>query len=97
MKSALTTTLLLLAFCLATEAAHAQKFDDLAPTPPMGWNSWNKFGCNVDEQLIRETAEAMVASGMKEAGLDTTVPGHEGLMVRLARVAGNVGDTGRTH
>jgi alpha-galactosidase len=41
---------------------------DLAKTPPMGWNSWNKFGCNVSEALIRETADAMVASGMKDAG-----------------------------
>ena len=40
----------------------------LAPTPPMGWNSWNKFGCNVSESLIRETADAMVSSGMKAAG-----------------------------
>jgi alpha-galactosidase len=48
--------------------AMAQKFDGLARTPQMGWNSWNKFGCNVSEQLIRETADAMVASGMKDAG-----------------------------
>jgi alpha-galactosidase len=34
----------------------------------MGWNSWNKFQCNVDERLIRETADAMVSSGMKDAG-----------------------------
>jgi alpha-galactosidase len=34
----------------------------------MGWNSWNKFGCNVSEQLIRETADAMVTSGMRDAG-----------------------------
>lgn len=40
----------------------------LAATPPMGWNSWNKFGCRIDEQLIRETADAMVSSGMKDAG-----------------------------
>ncbi len=40
----------------------------LARTPPMGWNSWNKFGCNVDEELIRSAADAMVASGMKDAG-----------------------------
>jgi alpha-galactosidase len=40
----------------------------LAPTPPMGWNSWNKFGCNVSEKLIREIADAMVNSGMKTAG-----------------------------
>lgn len=44
------------------------KFDGLALTPPMGWNSWNKFACNVDEKLIREIADAMVSSGMKDAG-----------------------------
>ena len=44
------------------------KFENLALTPPMGWNSWNKFACNVDEKLIREIADAMVASGMKDAG-----------------------------
>jgi alpha-galactosidase len=43
-------------------------FDSLARTPPMGWNSWNKFACNVSERLIRETADAMVESGMKDAG-----------------------------
>ena len=42
--------------------------DGLAPTPPMGWNSWNRFQANVDERLIRETAEAMVETGMREAG-----------------------------
>ena len=40
----------------------------LAQTPPMGWNSWNKFACNVSEQLIRETADAMVSTGMQSAG-----------------------------
>jgi len=40
----------------------------LAQTPPMGWNSWNKFACHVNEQLIRETADAMITSGMKAAG-----------------------------
>jgi alpha-galactosidase len=40
----------------------------LARTPPMGWNSWNHFGCNVSEQLIRETADAMASSGMRDAG-----------------------------
>ena len=40
----------------------------LARTPPMGWNSWNKFACNVSEQLIKEIADAMVATGMKKAG-----------------------------
>ena len=36
----------------------AQKFDGLALTPPMGWNSWNKFASNVDETMIRATADA---------------------------------------
>jgi alpha-galactosidase len=40
----------------------------LAPTPPMGWNSWNKFHCDVGDQLIREMADAMVITGMKAAG-----------------------------
>jgi alpha-galactosidase len=40
----------------------------LAKTPPMGWNSWNKFGCEVSEKLVKEMADAMVASGMKDAG-----------------------------
>ena len=44
------------------------KYPGLALTPPMGWNSWNRFACNVDENLIRQTAVAMVESGMKEAG-----------------------------
>ena len=45
----------------------------LASTPPMGWNSWNKFGCNVSEDLIRQMADAMVKSGMKDAGYQYVV------------------------
>lgn len=52
---------------------YAQKFEGLAKTPPMGWNSWNKFGCNVSEKLIMETADAMVLSGMKDAGYQYVV------------------------
>jgi len=40
----------------------------LALTPPMGWNTWNKFACNVNEKLIRTAADNMVSSGMKDAG-----------------------------
>lgn len=59
---------MLLLVVLPFSALQAQKFQGMALTPPMGWNSWNKFGCNVDERLIRETAEAMAANGMKDAG-----------------------------
>ena len=40
----------------------------LARTPPMGWNSWNKFHCGINETIIKQTADAMVASGMRDAG-----------------------------
>ena len=42
----------------------------LALTPPMGWNSWNKFACNVSEDMIRSMADAVVKSGMKDAGYE---------------------------
>jgi alpha-galactosidase len=48
--------------------ASAQKFDGLAATPQMGWNSWNTFACDINEQLIRDTADVMVKSGLKDAG-----------------------------
>jgi len=40
----------------------------ISPTPPMGWNSWNNFNCNVSSARIEEAADAIVASGMKDAG-----------------------------
>lgn len=46
----------------------AQKFENLAPTPPMGWNSWNTFQTNISDQLVRGIADVMVSSGMKDAG-----------------------------
>ena len=48
---------------LITPALPAAQDKPLASTPPMGWNSWNKFGCNVSEDLIRQMADAMVKSG----------------------------------
>jgi alpha-galactosidase len=55
-------------FALLLAAPLAALDDGLARTPPMGWNSWNKFGCNVSEDLIKTMADAMVSSGMKDAG-----------------------------
>jgi alpha-galactosidase len=40
----------------------------LARTPPMGWNSWNKFRTRIDDKTVREIADAMVATGMRDAG-----------------------------
>lgn len=56
----------LLAFSGPAGAADLDR--SLAPTPPMGWNSWNRFRCNVSEKLVREVAEALVKSGMRDAG-----------------------------
>ncbi|WP_229505605.1 glycoside hydrolase family 27 protein [Massilia genomosp. 1] len=64
------TTLLMAAALLPGARASAQKFDTLAATPQMGWNSWNRFACNIDEKLIRETVDAMVRIGMKDAGYE---------------------------
>jgi alpha-galactosidase len=36
--------------------------------PPMGWNSWNRFGCNIDENLIKQTADAIVANNLDDLG-----------------------------
>ncbi len=41
--------------------------------PPMGWNSWNTFGENINEQLIMETADAMVETGLRDAGYEYVV------------------------
>ena len=57
-----------------TFQAAAQKFNNLALTPPMGWNSWNKFACeNVNEKVLRDMADAMISSGMKSAGYEYVV------------------------
>lgn len=42
----------------------------LASTPPMGWNSWNTFGTEINEDLIKETADAMVKYGYRDAGYE---------------------------
>jgi alpha-galactosidase len=63
---------LLLILCLSP-CVLAQKFKGLAPTPPMGWNSWNTFGTKIDEKLVKEMAEALIKSGMQEAGYNYIV------------------------
>ncbi|MER5267060.1 ricin-type beta-trefoil lectin domain protein [Actinosynnema sp. NPDC002837] len=44
-----------------------------ALTPPMGWNSWNSFGCGITEAQVRQAADAMVSSGMRDAGYQYVV------------------------
>ncbi|MFI6027302.1 glycoside hydrolase family 27 protein [Amycolatopsis magusensis] len=70
-KRALLATLALLATASTTGAAAGAA--EPAPTPALGWNSWNTFGCDINEQLIRDTADAMVSSGMAAAGYEYVV------------------------
>jgi alpha-galactosidase len=57
---------------MGTPAAQALE-NGVARTPPMGWNSWNTFGCNINETLIRQMADAIVSSGMGDLGYQYVV------------------------
>ncbi|RIB28539.1 Glycoside Hydrolase Family 27 protein [Gigaspora rosea] len=53
----------------------------LGRTPPMGWNTWNHFQCQVNEQLLKDSADAMIELGFYKAGykylnLDDCWEGH---------------------
>lgn len=62
-KLLLAVSLLLL--CVTT---YAQKWEGLAATPQMGWSSWNKFQGDINEQIIVQITDAMVSSGLRDAG-----------------------------
>ena len=49
-------------------ALHKVRDNGLARTPPMGWNSWNKFAGRVSDEIVRGIADAMVSNGMRDAG-----------------------------
>src|SRR5712692_4367956 len=53
---------------LPLPALHKVPDNGLARTPPMGWNSWNKFASRVDDATVRSIADAMAGNGMKAAG-----------------------------
>ncbi|HEY2119396.1 MAG TPA: alpha-galactosidase [Candidatus Acidoferrum sp.] len=66
--------IILIALMMIPSMARAQvQRDSLAQTPPMGWNSWNKFACNVSEDLIKTVADAIATNGMKDAGYQYVV------------------------
>ncbi len=58
---------------LTISMAKAQKFEGLALTPPMGWNSWNTFGTDINEKLVRDIADAFITLGLKDAGYEYIV------------------------
>lgn len=61
---------IVLGVCLlcSTLMVNAQKWEGVADTPQMGWNSWNKFQGNINEELIMGIADAMVETGLRDAG-----------------------------
>ncbi|MCI4065557.1 ricin-type beta-trefoil lectin domain protein [Micromonospora sp. R77] len=72
--SALAAALLLTGAALGLRPTASLALDNgVARTPPMGWNSWNSFGCNINESLIRQSADAIVTSGMRDAGYQYVV------------------------
>ncbi|GIF96075.1 alpha-galactosidase [Catellatospora citrea] len=74
LATALTAALLLTSAALGLQAPAAHALDNgVARTPPMGWNSWNTFGCNINESLIRQHADAIVSSGMRDLGYQYVV------------------------
>lgn len=60
--------ILFLLLFLTSLNVFAQKFEGLTLTPQMGWNSWNKFGTDINEQMVKEMADALVSTGLKDAG-----------------------------
>ncbi|MFI6458384.1 glycoside hydrolase family 27 protein [Streptosporangium amethystogenes] len=71
LTSAVTVMLTLTA---VTSATPAQALNNgVGRTPPMGWNTWNTFGCNINETLIRQTADALVSNGMRDLGYQYVV------------------------
>ena len=67
-------TLLLFLLLPILGSISAQKKVSLAPTPPMGWNSWNWFGKEeINEKLIKEVIDAMVSEGLVAAGYNYMV------------------------
>jgi alpha-galactosidase len=61
------------ALAQTTQEVVTAKPNGLALTPPMGWNSWNKFACDITEETVRKTVDAMVGSGMRDAGYQYVV------------------------
>ena len=64
---------LLIALVFIGVNCNAQKFNDLALTPPMGWNSWNTFGTDINEKLVKDIADKFIELGLKDAGYEYLV------------------------
>ncbi|MDN3595122.1 glycoside hydrolase family 27 protein [Zunongwangia endophytica] len=81
--------LAIICLCFTGPNIQAQKFDNLAETPPMGWNSWNTFETNINEQLVKDIADKFVELGLKDAGYEYIVL-DDGWMSRERDEEGNL-------
>ncbi|HZC69224.1 MAG TPA: LamG-like jellyroll fold domain-containing protein [Jatrophihabitans sp.] len=82
-------------------AAASGSYNGLALTPPMGFNDWNAYGCNITEDVVKQTADAFVSNGMRDAGYQyvniddcwqdgRTVSGNNDLKRLVGRVNGHL-------
>lgn len=60
--------IIVVALVFFAQITMGQDFKSLAPTPPMGWNSWNSFGKEINEQTVKEVIDAIVDEGLLNAG-----------------------------
>ena len=74
---------------LISISLHAQKFDGLAETPPLGWNSWNTFGTEINEQLVKDIADRFIELGLKDVGYEYIVL-DDGWMAKERDANGNL-------
>src|SRR5690242_14046293 len=71
---AVIAVLLLAGAGVAFRAPAARALENgVSRTPPMGWDTWNTFGCGINETLIRQMADAIVSSGLRDSGYQYVV------------------------
>tara|TARA_R110001606_G_scaffold86453_2_gene195510 strand:- start:215 stop:1420 length:1206 start_codon:yes stop_codon:yes gene_type:complete len=80
---------LFLLLILASINIQSQKFEGLAKTPPLGWNSWNTFATDINEQLVKDIADKFVELGLKDAGYEYIVL-DDGWMAKERDANGNL-------
>lgn len=60
-------------YIISIQAVSFAQFSDLAPTPPMGWNSWNAFGLEINSKIVKSVADSFTTKGLKAAGYEYIV------------------------
>ena len=67
-KHVITGSLLALILATSCTPTHEKKAPESFPPPLMGWSSWNTYHVNINEELIKKQADALVTHGLKDAG-----------------------------